>query len=76
MCLGDSQEFSVGDTVTGQVRKIISDECALVLARWGQLTLRTLQMTTAMILSATQQLTPLSSVFIRSFWLWSFVLIC
>ena len=29
MCLGDCQEFSVGDMVTGQVRKIISDECAL-----------------------------------------------
>ena len=76
MCLGDSQEFSVGDIVTGQVRKIILDECALVLARWGELTIRILQMTTVMILSTIQQLTLLSSVFMRSFWLWSFVLIC
>ena len=30
MCLGDCQEPSVSDIVTGQVRKIISDKCALV----------------------------------------------
>ena len=69
MCLGDCQEPSVGDIVTGQVRKIISDECALVLAHWGELTLQALQMTIVMIILATQQLTPSSSVFMHSFWL-------
>ena len=62
MCLGDCQEFSVGDIVTGQVRKIISDECALFsfgAGSLGEFTLRTLQMTTVMTLSANQQLTPL-----------------
>ena len=37
MCLGDCQESSVGDIVTGQVRKIISDECALVSFSTGPL---------------------------------------
>ena len=37
MCLGDCEESSVGDIVTGQVRKIISDECALVSFGAGSL---------------------------------------
>ena len=37
MCLGDCQEPSVGDIVTGQVRNIISDECALVSFGAGSL---------------------------------------
>ena len=39
MCLGDCQEPSVGDIVTGQlqVRMITSDECALVSFGAGSL---------------------------------------
>ena len=37
MCLDDCQEPSGGDIVTGQVRKIISDECALVSFGAGSL---------------------------------------
>ena len=37
MCLGDCQESSVGDIVTGQVRMIILDECALVSLSAGSL---------------------------------------
>ena len=37
MCLGDCQESSVGDIFTGQVRKIISDECTLVYFGAGPL---------------------------------------
>ena len=68
MYLGDCKELSVGDIVTGQVRKIILDECALVSLGAGSLG-RVDIMTTAMILSATEQLTPSSSVFMHSFWL-------
>ena len=68
MCIGDCQESSVGDIVTGQVRMIILDECALVSLGAGSLG-RVDIMTTAMILSATEQLTPSSSVFMHSFWL-------
>ena len=37
MCLDDCQEPSVGDIVKGQVRKIISDESALVSFGAGSL---------------------------------------
>ena len=37
MCLGDCQELSVSDIVTGQVRKVKSDECVLISFGAGSL---------------------------------------